>query len=703
MEPLTLTGWSLPEEPTEASLTIPAGVLVPAMTYEFILDATEGEQSNSITITVVVAEIPTPAIVSQKFADSMGRITCVFSADTNSPIGCQSMFDNETVAALGFGAVCVWESPSSLAVLFGDAFTLAADASLIWRGGVLRSADGYSEAMPRTATSIAPAASPPKPVAEITGSTVIGACADLELDGGTSSGNAGRPLSYAWAVVPSAYLTKMRPEEYEPINQYLDTQRSAILFVPDDILPNGRSYKMELTVTNWLLATQSAFFVVEKSAVALHQVRSKGSSTRVVQADADLLAKIIVLPSACSSLPKFNYLWQLVDDGSSDLSFIIPNASLSTESFFIPRSSFTPGHNYHFQVTVSASDNPALQNTADLYVRVLASPLVVSLAGGDRAFSTGWEVPLVIDGSASRDPDVVAAGVDMELQVEWECHVAPSGGLCFNPQDLNSFIDGLQLTVPPQQLRASEKGESLTFTLRLQKQARVAEAVVHITVINAVVPEVFITTNLRNAKHSSDNTLRLVANVADSSATAENFRFQWSIATSNFDLSDRSRLRSSPTSRLLVIPPHQFLPGATYVFNLEVYSNSSATPGSASATVVVNAPPSRGTCRCDPPVGVALNTSFLLTCEDYTDDGTDLPLQYSFGLAQEDARADLTLWQTSNNARAPLPSGNHTLVGQVRDRFGAVAEYRFDVEVMPSEEGVGPALQMLKEATEVGF
>ena len=73
----------------------------------------------------------------------------------------------------------------------------------------------------------------------------------LRLDAGGSSGNAGRPLSYEWTMVESAYLTKLRPAEYTPIHQHLLGQTESSLRVPGSLLPSGRTFAFRLTATNW--------------------------------------------------------------------------------------------------------------------------------------------------------------------------------------------------------------------------------------------------------------------------------------------------------------------------------------------------------------------------------------------------------------------------------------------------------------------
>jgi len=64
--------------------------------------------------------------------------------------------------------------------------------------------------------------------------------------------------------------------------------------VPNEVLRSGRSFKIQLTVTNWLQATHSSEHIVAKSAIALHYVTIIGADDLVVRADEDFLAKLEV-------------------------------------------------------------------------------------------------------------------------------------------------------------------------------------------------------------------------------------------------------------------------------------------------------------------------------------------------------------------------------------------------------------------------
>lgn len=82
-----------------------------------------------------------------------------------------------------------------------------------------------------------------------------------------------------------------------------------------------------------------------------------------------------------------------------------------------------------FKISVNRVDNPAIKNSAVLTVKVASSPLVASIAGGNRLHSrTRGDGTLVLNGTGSHDPDFVAsAATDNQLIFVWKCSLLLSG------------------------------------------------------------------------------------------------------------------------------------------------------------------------------------------------------------------------------------------------------------------------------------
>ena len=66
-----------------------------------------------------------------------------------------------------------------------------------------------------------------------------------------------------------------------------------------------------------------------------------------------------------------------------------------------------------------------------------------------------------------------------------------------------------------------------------------------------------------------------------------------------------------------------------YKVTLSGHVKGGAT-GTSTYDVVVNKPPANGKCSVSPEKGEPLNTPFTITCENFTDTKSDLPLTYTF-------------------------------------------------------------------------
>ena len=134
--------------------------------------------------------------------------------------------------------------------------------------------------------------------------------------------------------------------------------------------------------------------------------------------------------SPCGPGDSFTYIWELVSNTGP--TFIIPSLSLRSEFFRIPVDTFFAGASYEFAVTVAVASNPDLKNTANLRVRVASSPLEAVIEQTDHMHSLTATSRLLLEGTASRDPDV--EGEDTELELEWSCVLEASSGRCFSPE-----------------------------------------------------------------------------------------------------------------------------------------------------------------------------------------------------------------------------------------------------------------------------
>ena len=123
-----------------------------------------------------------------------------------------------------------------------------------------------------------------------------------------------------------------------------------------------------------------------------------------------------------------------------------------------------------------------------------------------------------------------------------------------------------------------------------------------------------------------------------------------------------------------------------------------AQSGSAETTVVVNQPPSSGTCEACVAVafsgkiltcgktGAALQDTVRMSCINWADE--DQPLQYRIGIAQGDGEPNWFDYTLDFFKDVPVQSGSIRMVAQVRDSLGAVSPTQSDtIQINPASFG----------------
>jgi hypothetical protein len=698
--------WSLPLAP---SLTIPPDTLVPGRSYTFKLVLTDqAGGTNSQTFIIYVDAVPTPEIEAAKFEDTMTGLLVDFTSDTNTPgskriiFSCAEILDESTVALFGKEATCSWISVKTLRVSFGSEYAVAAGSTLTSLQGVIMSLDGFSPPLGSMSVTVQAPTDPPVPIHVVQGAphTVIGSCDGIMLDFSGSTGGAGKPMSAAWAIIPSTYLTKLSTLEYDAIQALLDAQTESPLVLSAVSLPGSRSYQLQLTLTNWVGGTSTSLITVEKSALNIPRVITSESADRITLATSDFQASVQVQPSACTKADDFSYAWEQLTGPP----IIIPPKS--GEMFFIARDTLRPGQTYTFRATVSLIFESERKNTADVVVRVLSSNLKAFIADGDRLLSISSGKPLVLDATDAYDPDADEKG-DSALGVKWSCSVGDGGPACFNEVTLASFVyrskssSAKTLTVPAKALAAfATSGETLVFKLALVKKARTAETEVRIQVTEDRVPAAAITMVSGVAKVPGDKALRLLGDAT--LPGAKSFSYEWSVLSKNLDLTNNSLLLTTRTSKNLVLKAGVMQPGAEYEFILLVYADETGKPGKAYRTVVVNKSPTSGKCVATPPTGLAYNTSFTLQCSGWED--ADLPLKYEYKVKRNGANINLLVAEGSNKCETMLGPGTNVLVAIIYDFYGAETLVEFTVDVTsppPDPAFTNRALSSLSKSSNV--
>jgi hypothetical protein len=152
----------------------------------------------------------------------------------------------------------------------------------------------------------------------------------------------------------------------------------------------------------------------------------------------------------------------------------------TSSTVMIPERTLAPGRTYVLTCSVFKADDPTTKSIGTYSVETVPSQLQAFVAGGGRTASVNSEI--VLDASASFDPDFIGSGIDKSLQFLWECKMA-QGDLkvaCRNAKGvLLNLTSADYLRFPPDHLMAATSYEFSVFLFKSGRSA-VASAVVHV-------------------------------------------------------------------------------------------------------------------------------------------------------------------------------------------------------------------------------
>ena len=129
--------------------------------------------------------------------------------------------------------------------------------------------------------------------------------------------------------------------------------------------------------------------------------------------------------------------------------------------------------------------------------------------------------------------------------------------------------------------------------------------------------------------------------------------------------------------------------GIEYTVTLSGHVKGGAT-GNSTYDVVVNKPPANGKCSVSPEEGEPLNTPFTITCENFNDTKSDLPLKYTF-FYNKTVGGPLSLLDQSFSPVLKdfrLSSGlkengyKYNFVVKVMDKLGASVDHKIPKTIM---------------------
>lgn len=650
---------------------------------------------------------PKPVFVtSAMFSAAYQSVAVTFAADTNTPgdtasgsssgaspfapsaSNCLTVLSSGTVSQLGAGATCMWLSPSQFQANLASGWSLAQQALLLVRSDSVTPKTGTSN-FDMSATSYTTRVLPPvaaAPVlAAVTGTTRSSACLTMVFDGSTSSGSWNRPfVSYRWRVIGSNGLSALSTG-----SSILDDRSTFRL--PGNTLTAG-TYDVILTVTNWAGVWASSSLRVDVLPIPLPSltILVPATSNPPVPKAFSLFTSV-ELPTLCGN-NTLGVDYTLKWNQTLGPAVSLPDGALAIRTLVFSPFSFRAGTLYQFCAGLFASTAPAGPAVVQDCVTITPAvgPLVAALAGGaDRTVSPA--VPdnlLVVDASPSQDTDLASSN-DPDRRFTWSCSLASSGANCFSDATFRlpaAQSRDSQLSIPWSKF--TQTGEIYRFTVNVTKDVRSAVAVCTINAVAAKVLAVSITADARTLIKYNPNQRLVLQGIFPANADSLLWTYAvGSAATATAQPIPSGWLGSPDNAANLVILPNSLRSGFQYRFILGAKDTKDqfGASGSSSVVVTANAPPFGGFCKSDPVNGTAFATSFFLSCSDWSDDSSDMPLEYRVSMnLPSGQRVTLRDFSDAGTFSAILPAGDPAtnalgLRFEIRDRFGAVASAQFTV------------------------
>jgi hypothetical protein len=459
------------------------------------------------------------------------------------------------------------------------------------------------------------------------------------------------------ATVKSALMTKAAE---------WTTMKSRAAFLDATLLPKGTAVKFNVTAVNWLDETTTRHVKVQRDSTDKPSIMLLDPPSRVIDADEKLYLDAQVSAGGCGGdgsaatvQSAIRFLWQQItatpadcdrDDcqvtGVNDLSTLIENKDSS--SAFLGANKLMPGKTYAFQLSVETLDSAgAVATTSNeiVYVRVKRRGVSVIVDGGDSRVHSITR-PLVLDASKSKDRDSTSAAPAFL----WSC-LKFDGDACWSSADTacvafeSTGLNKPKIEVPitclaeiGASLNALEWILAVTSTVADENNAFKSDDLsVFVELASEAVPPVNIGTLFRDY-HPVDEPLYLDAYDPTLNGVA-GANFTWSCVSgcdSQFVFGDTNNFDGGVNSPFLVVKSDKLKSGASYTFRLTTYTPGVSKPGTADIKVKTASPPSGGQCTVTPATGVAGETEFTFTCNDWVGGGADSGsgLDYSYGVVE---------------------------------------------------------------------
>ena len=600
-----------------------------------------------------------PRLSSATFNPIGSQILLIFDQATSASgtVACADTVD--PVSRLGSGPSCTWTERDTLTISLGAGATLLPGDELGFIGLLLHSANGASSAAERSNATVRRPEYLQAPALRVVGANEIGVCDSAHIMAYVDSP---RPLTFSWGSV-----------SHPALDANLSSETSGHLELRGDALQSETTYVITGQGTTFLGAITDIF---------VHSLTVRSSPSPILAINlppspylrtATTWMNAQATYSACArdSAAALAYTWEVNPGTTYSEADVVLQAT--GEELQIPSDFLLPSTTYHVRLLGQLASGES--STAGQVFSVSSSPLSAFISGGVRTVSRS-DTALILDASASRDPDVCSEDAadcfDPDLAFLWSCTLS-DGAPCRLRADRSiltlASANELRLDISAVSLSSTPH---VTFTVLVSKSGRIAQTSVALPLNDGPVAKVLV----------DRKALSAVRVVYKGTTDVTNGTLEWSIsgpglANGTELLADESFSPTGPIGPFLVInlksdtARSSLKPGSRYSVSLRVESPKRG-PGVTATELRIVLPPSGGSCSRSPATGEAFSTEFAQTCTAWASEV--LPLEYSFGITMDQSFSAATAaWTPPSYADSfsfVLADGSYLVAVRIIDAVG---------------------------------
>ncbi|XP_048586645.1 LOW QUALITY PROTEIN: polycystic kidney disease protein 1-like 2 [Nematostella vectensis] len=419
----------------------------------------------------------------------------------------------------------------------------------------------------------------------------------------------------------------------------------------------------------------------------------------------------------CDSINGTRFLWTVrAVNISGDITSDEQIVGVNSAQWTISKHSLAYGM-YIVQFTVHTSGERDYTAIDYGILNIVQSPLVAVVLGGDFVVR-GRDQMINLDASNSYDPDVGRELYD-EMSFTWLCRVqgelwpqsdltslpyvtqaSASGAGCFGTGigRLRGLPNNPRRLVIEKGLLQENRNYEFVIVVRKGNRESLGQQVVSIILGDPLVTYLRCKFNC-GGKVNPSSKLSLDV-LCDGGICTADTSYSWSLSVQS-GTDSTGQLTFQPitdsleqltstalTAPSIVINPFSLTGGVTYRSEVIVTS-----PGRAASSnqylFTTNQPPSGGSCHISPTIGLAMITSFNMSCTGWQDNET--PLEYQFRYRKSDGTYALIYYGDKMETSAVLPAGreendfNFDIEATVSDSMGAANQTTLRVQVTPQQ------------------